>query len=891
MQSKDKTCVIIDGNAIIHRAYHALPPLTTKEGLLVNAVYGFTSTLLKVLQDIAPTYLAVSFDVAGKTFRDDLFVDYKATRVKADQELYDQIPLVYDIVRAFGIPIYTKEGFEADDIIGTIARYVTKTTRDVRVMVVTGDMDILQLVDDRVSVYELRKGLSDIVIFTPEKVKEKYGFGPDMIVEYKSLCGDASDNIPGVKGIGEKTAKELIEKFGGMDGIYSLIENKDPRIMEGCKQSVVEKLIAGEANARMSHKLATIHKNVEGLNITLEDAVVKPPDREALTPFFQRFEFLSLLKRLPSGQKDLDQSTKTVKKKQSAPKLIIVDKSSVDTFLADIKKADRFGAKEIVVGNDVLTAELSGFVFTVEKKQYFFPFGRLEKKHEDAVFEFFTQKGKLLVGHDLKQLIKVLQLRGIEVKNTLFDIMIASYVLNSTSRAHDIRSILLRELGEDIGAVSDQESLFGVDIQASAREQAHGLALQEKYIVEMEKTEEYKLFQTIEMALIPVLAKMEIAGISLDTDELGILSKEVAATIASRTKKIWKLAGEEFNIASSVQLRDILFEKMKLSKEGVKKGKTGFSTAASELEKLRDSHPIISLIEEYREVTKLQNTYIDVLPTLINKKTGRIHTSFNQAVAATGRLSSSDPNLQNIPIRSELGKKIRNTFVAAPDHVFIIADYSQIELRIVASLAEDKRMMEIFERGEDIHRVTAAAIHNVPLEKVDKDMRFSAKEVNFGVLYGMGAFGLSSRTGISVAKAKAFIKKYFEEFAGVKQYVEDTLAFAREQGYVQTLFGRRRYVPELMSANFQMRSAGERMAVNMPIQGTEADIVKLAMIRVNDLFPNAGLLLQVHDELVFEVSKGEEDALVPKIKKEMEQVVTLKVPVVVDVHVSERWEK
>lgn len=932
-----KKFVIIDGNAIIHRAYHALPPLTTKEGLIVNAVYGFTSTLIKILNDFKPDYLAVSFDVAGGSFRDEIFADYKGKRVKADQELYDQIPLVHEVVRTFGVPIFTRQGFEADDIIGTLATRLRTKETGITTIIVTGDMDMLQLVDDaKVEVYLLRKGLSDFVLFDEKKVKEHFSFGPERMIDYKSLRGDTSDNIPGVKGIGEKTAKELIEKIGGIDEIYqqlseiegSVISTKPKGRVERSpatlhmqgdsstplrsarndktnnlsdfRSSVIQKLIEGKDSAYMSQKLATIDCDVKGLEFKLENCVTPLLDTEKLLPMFQKFEFTSLLKRIGPPSLKLRRTRADSKK---AIKLSVVDQSNFDNFYNKLKKADSFACKEIISGANVLEGTLTGLVYVIDDIPYFVDLNKFSEKEKIKLMEIFTEKNKILIGHDLKQLVKVLLLNKIELGNELFDVMIASYMMNSSTRAHDIQAIALRELGTEIKDTSAQSSLFGVDPDAIAKSLLAVFEVEKLYRVQLKERSDSGLFQKVEMELIPVLAEVELNGVAVDTEKLAELSKYAAETVKKLTEKIWKEAGEEFNVSSPVQLRDILYEKMGLRLPGIKKGKTGYSTAASELEKLRGVHPIIEFIEEYREVTKLQNTYIDVLPTLINKKTHRIHTTFNQAVTTTGRLSSSEPNLQNIPIRSELGKKIRDAFISEPGNELIAADYSQIELRIVASLAEDEKLIEIFKKGEDVHKATAAAIHNVPLDQVTKEMRYSAKEINFGVLYGMGSYGLSWRAGIPQWQAKDFIEKYFGEFSGVKKYLEQTIQFAKKEGYVETLFGRRRYIPELQSDNFQLRSAGERMAVNMPIQGTAADLMKMAMIQVfkkiKQRFCHSHasgnpencprLILQVHDELVLEVKKGLESEVSEIVKKEMEHVAKLRVPIDVHVNAGKRW--
>lgn len=889
---KEKKFVIIDGNAIIHRAYHALPPMTASDGTVVNAVYGFTSMLLKVISDLEPDYLAVSFDVAGGTFRDKVYTEYKATRVKADQDLYNQIPLCHSVVEAFNIPIFIKKGYEADDVIATVIKKNKNKNKKIKNIVVTGDMDLLQLVDDNSSVYALRKGMSDIVMYDKEEVKNKYGFGPERVVDYKSLRGDPSDNIPGVRGVGEKTAKQLIEKIGGIVEIYKDLKTKNSKVKNNFRESVVKKLEEGKEDAFMSKELATIVQDVPGIKFDLKKTITQDFDRKKITDLLRKFEFYSLIKRIPGAEsEEVDKSTSTQYDRPSKNKLLIIDDNNKKEFLNEIKKQKFFACKELLSGEDILTSDLQGMVFVTKEKSYYI------KKVDNKIFEIFLDKDKVVVGHNLKKLVKVLADLGICTPMNLFDIMLGSYLLNSSTRAHDLKAIVLRELGEELPAGAEQSSLFGIDPKIVAKELELVLQIYKKYQTKLEDQEDLGLFKKVEMDLIPVLAQMELNGIAVDTGLLAGLSTEVTTEIKKIQKKIWREAGEEFNVASSVQLREILFEKMELPTQGIKKGKTGYSTSASELEKLHEQHDIIGLIENYRELEKLRNTYIDVLPKLINKKTGRIHTTFNQAVTTTGRLSSSEPNLQNIPIRTELGKRVRDTFVAEKGNILISADYSQIELRIVASLAKDKNLIGIFERGEDVHQATAAILNDVPLTEVTKEMRSSAKAINFGVLYGMGVYGLASRTGMSNYEAKDFIKKYFEKFAQVKKYLDNTIKFAKEKGYVETLFGRRRYIPELKASNFQLKNAGERMAINMPVQGTAADLMKMAMIEVSRKLKveskkfgqNVRLILQVHDELVLEVKKGLEVEVGELVKNAMENVVKLNVPVDVHVNVGKSW--
>ncbi len=890
MTKTNKTVVIIDGNAIIHRAYHALPPLTAPDGTLVNAVYGFASMLLKVMGDLKPDYLVTTFDVAGGTFRDEIYTEYKATRVKTDQALYDQIPLVHELVKGFNVPIYTKTGFEADDLIGTLAKKITGAHKDITCIIVTGDKDLLQLIDDnKIEVYLLRKGMSDFELFNESHMREKFGFSPAQMIDYKSLRGDTSDNIPGVKGVGEKTATELIANFGSLEKIYDALKKEDKKI----SASVQKKLTEGYESALMSKKLATIDTNVPDTEYSLPEMQTTSYKREDVIELFKKFGFYSLVKRVSGGTEVVEEKTTISKKKEKKMKVgevVNVDTKNISELSTLIQKYKVCACRPCFQNENgnIITSTCTGIVCVIADTSWMIPLSMLEKLP-------FNSKDITIVGHDVKQFVKLYTHVGVEFKAQLFDVMIASYLLNSSTRAHDMESIAIRELGIELPN-TDQSSLFGIDPKIIATELAAMLKVTEKYEKQLVSESEKGLFEDIEMALIPVLAHMELAGVAIDIPLLGRLSEKIAKTITELEAKIWKEAGKEFNVSSSTQLRDILFVDLGLPTDMIKKGKTGYSTAASELEKLREMHSIIPFIEEYREVEKLRNTYIDVLPTLINPKTGRIHTTFNQAIAATGRLSSIDPNLQNIPIRTELGKDVRKAFIADKGNKLISADYSQIELRIVASLANDEKMIEIFKKGEDIHTATAAAIHNIPLDKVTKDIRRSAKEVNFGVLYGMGAFGLASRTGISQFEAKDFIKKYFETFSGVKTYLDNTLEEAKKTGYVETLFGRKRYVPELQSPNRQIQAAGERMAINMPIQGTAADIMKMAMIAVYHALKKEKLLdvharmtLQIHDELVLEVEEKYAETVAEIVKNEMQNVAKLRVPIDVGVEIGDRW--
>jgi len=884
--------VIIDGNAIVHRGYHAIPPLTTHDGTQVNAVYGFATILLRVLKELSPEYVAVTFDVGGGTFRDEIFDKYKATRVKADQELYDQIPLVHDLVRAFQIPIFEKKGYEADDVIGTVVRELQKKEGP-EIWIITGDMDTLQLVNDRVRVYTLRKGMSDVAIYTPKEVHDKFGFGPEHVVDYKALRGDTSDNIPGVPGIGEKTGMELVKKYGSLDDIYDFIEKKPEEAEKEIKPGILKKLHEGKESARMSFELATINTHVPDLGFDLGDTKLKKFDEEKLGELFKKFEFYSLIKRLNPKNTSDTEAKKVSHKPVQKMNFEIVDVKNFSEIFDKFKKENRFGVRDVLSGQNMFVGELVGFVLYANNFGAYFEKNKLGETYWKKLLEHLSASQTAIVGHDLKTVCRALISEKFYPNAKLFDVMVASYLVNSSTRAHDLSSIILRESGRAVSLNNDQTSLFGADPKMIATELMYANEVSISLEKKLRAEADFGLFEKVEMRLIPVLAQMEMNGVAVDELALKKMSLEVAKELEKLTKKIWKESETEFNVASPNQLRDVLFDKMKLPTDGIKRGKTGYSTADAELEKLAGLHPIIALIRDYRELAKLQNTYVDVLPTLINSRTKRIHTTFNQAVTTTGRLSSSEPNMQNIPIRTELGKQIRDAFVAERGNQLISADYSQIELRVVASLAQDEKMIEVFNKGEDIHRATAAAINGVALDAVTKEMRYAAKEVNFGVLYGMGAYGLAWRAGISRNQADEFIKKYFEQFSGVKKYIDQTLAFARKEGYVETLFGRRRYIPELNSDNHQMRAMGERMAINMPIQGTAADLMKMAMIDVQDkLRPygeRARLTLQVHDELIVEAEEEIAEKVSKIVKDCMENVAKLRVPIDVGVGIGKRW--
>ncbi len=732
---KAKKLILIDGNALVHRAFHALPPLTTRKGEIVNAVYGFTNILLRVIREFRPDYLVATFDLAGPTFRHQEYQEYKATRKKAPQELYDQFDRVKQIIHYFGIPIYEKQGYEADDLIGTIVEQ-TKNKKNVEVIIVTGDLDTLQLIDEKVKIYTLKKGIKETIIYDKEAVRQRYGLYPSQIVDFKALRGDPSDNIPGVPGIGEKTAILLLKQFATLENLYRHLDKKGfvLEINGKPQKRLQEKLVANRDQAFFSKELATIRKNAP-IKFDLNKALWLKTNYSlnSLVKLFKDLEFSSLINRLPvanNGQKN-----------------------------------------------------------QLELNSQFDIYRTIEKLYHDGVFS--------------------------------------------------------------------------------------------------------KKIYDIEKKLVPIIKKMEERGIQIDLNQLKVFSQEIGLKLLKLQKKIFKLTGTSFNLNSPRQLSQVLFQKLKLPTENLRKTSGGaISTSFSELTKLSKDYPVIKLIESYRELSKLKLTYADSLPKLIGPD-GRLHPHFHQLGTATGRISCSEPNLQNIPVRTDLGQKIRQSFVAKKGFQFLSVDYSQLELRIVASIAHDIKMIKAFQEGQDIHKITAAEINNIPLNKVTPEMRQKAKALNFGIIYGMSIHGFAEAAGIDRSEAKTFIEKYMKDFSGIAKYIDSIKKQAYQKGYVTTLLGRRRYIPELKSTDFRLKQAGERMAVNTPIQGTAADLVKLAMIEVDKFFETnkleAYLLIQIHDELLFEIRKNKIKKIALEIKRIMENVYKLTVPLVVNLGFGDNW--
>lgn len=910
---KRSTFVIFDGHALLHRGYHAIPPLTAKDGTPTNGIYGFTSMMLNALKQLKPEYVAVAWDMPGKTFRHDMFDQYKGTRKKIDDDLAVQIPLAADLVKTFSIPLVGVKGYEADDVIGTLAN----TYKDRHeVVIVTGDMDELQLVDDNVKVFTLRKGFSDTVIYDTAMVIEKYGLTPEEFIVFKALKGDASDNIPGVTGVGDKTATDLVAKYKTLESIYDHLDE--------LKLSVRTKLEAGREQAEMSLAVARIKLDVP-LDFDLRQAALHDYDRAKVVDLFHRFGFKSLLNKLPdqnsntkNAQGSLFEASMELTKDpeklhahlENAKYTCVDSEAKLDQLIADLAKQKCFAFDTETDGLDANTAKLVGMSFSwQEGEAYYLPVGHREGK-QLPLKTVITRLKPILensqigkIGHNIKFDYQIMKSVGVKLAPISFDTMVAAFLINPIVRAQTLSNLAFSELGLEM---IDIEELIGQRGKSQLTFDQTSIKEATKYAAE-DADVSWRLYQSLkpqlsaitgvekvanqlEWPLIPVLGDMEMTGVKLDTKFLEVFASQINKKLAGLEKAIWDEAGEHFNINSTQQLKVVLFEKLKIDGASLKKNKTGLSTAAKELEKLRGSHPIIDHLFEYREVAKLKSTYVDTLPLLVNQTSGRIHTSYNQAIAQTGRLSSTNPNLQNIPIRTPLGREIRRAFVSDRGKIFISADYSQIELRLAAALANDQPMIEAFKRGADIHALTASQMFGVDIKDVTKEQRYGAKTINFGVLYGMNPHGLSVATGMTFEESKAFIDRYFEVRRGIAEYIEKVKKQAHEQGYTETIFGRRRPCPEVNSKNFVVRSAAERAAVNMPLQGTAADMMKLAMIELASKLPaDAAMILQIHDELIVEANQAGADDVTAVMRQVMEGVHEFAVPIEVGISMGRSW--
>jgi DNA polymerase-1 len=882
-KSKTPLVVLVDGSNYIYRAFYAIPLLTNSKGFPTNAIYGFTNMLLKLLRELAPDYIVMTFDLKGPTTRHGEFEDYKATRKPMPDDLIPQIPFIKDVVRGLSISVLEKQGVEADDIIGTLAQQASK--RGWRTAVISGDKDLMQLVDENVTMIDTMKDKT----YDVAAVKERFGVGPDKVVEILGLMGDTTDNIPGVPGIGPKTAQRLIEEYGSVEEVIKNSENLRNVKLRETFHTYAEQ-------ARLSHQLASIRKDVE-IDFDLRDAAIKEPDKEILSRLFSEFEFSSLLQEI---KRDTEKVAKEYKQ--------VLGKKPLDELVAHLQNSSEFSC-EVVWGKNPPT-DLIGIAISDGSDAFYVPLGHTNAHTQLPAKEVFAALALVLsnskikkYGHDLKTTLVNLIQWNVEVLNG-FDIFLAAYLLNPAKYSYELAELAWEYLHEQVSTPNDVAGGKGktyplalvpvekMTAYAGARADAI-FALAPTLAAELKKIDAIDLFREVEMPLLYVLTAMEKKGVLVDTSILKQMSTELEQLLSISEEKIFRLAGEKFNINSPKQLQIILFEKLRLPPG--KKTKEGFSTDVDVLSYLALSHELPAEILAYRSLSKLKSTYADALPALINPQTGRIHTSYNQTVTATGRLSSSNPNLQNIPIRTLEGKRIRQAFIAAPDCVLISADYSQIELRVLAHLSEDEALLEAFSSGKDIHSRTASDIFGVFPQMVNADMRRQAKVINFGILYGMSAFGLAKELGVSVKMAQEYIDGYFQRYKKVRIYLDGILEDARRDGFVCTLLNRRRYLPELKSKIPSVRQFAERMAINTPIQGTAADLIKVAMVNIAHLLSEknlvARLIMQVHDELVVESPVKEKEEVMKLVKKEMEEVIKLKVPLRVEISSGKNWDE
>lgn len=901
--NKKPKLLLIDANALIHRAFHALPPLTLKTGEIINAVFGFCSILLKAINETNPNYIAVAFDTPQPTFRHKEFKEYKATRQKAADELIEQFPKVKEVVKSLNIPIFEKPGYEADDIVGTLSKKANK--QNIETIILTGDLDEVQLVSEKTKVYTMRKGFTDTVLYDENMVIEKFGgLTPVQIPDYKALRGDPSDNIPGVPGIGEKTAIELIKKFSSIENLLQEVKKQTEK-SQSIKPKLLENIKAYKNQAIISKHLATIVRDIP-LEFSPKEAETKNYNRDKALEIFRKYEFKSLLGKLPKSQNH------NLKNKITDFDYEIIDsEKKLETLIRKVKKE----TKEIVIDTetdtlDPINSKLVGASIAYSKnKGYYVPL--FKKTFPNTLQKLLMDPAIKKIGHNIKYDLNVLSQYKTKITPVNFDTMIAYYLLHPGDRKFSLNELAFTELSyekiliEDlIGKGKNQKLMSEVEdkniAQYACEDAVITYRLYEKIKKQLKEEGLDDLFYSIELPLVSVLAKIEKNGISINTNHLKIMSKQLEKEIIELKNKIYKLAGIEFNISSPQQLKEILFERLDIAsdptvKKNLKKVKSGgFSTAAGTLENLKNKHPIINLIFEYRELVKLKTTYVDALPKLIHPKTKKLHTNFNQTITATGRLSSSNPNLQNIPIRTKIGREVRKAFISQKGFKLVAADYSQIELRIIAHLSNDKKMIESFKKHEDIHTRTAADVNEVPLKEVTYEMRRAAKAVNFGIIYGMSPHGLSQQLGWSREEAQSYIERYYSKYPGIEKYISQTTSFVKKNGYINTVLGRKRYLPEINSSNFQIRSAAERMAINFPAQGMAADLIKIAMIKIDKelprIIPESKMILQVHDELVFEIPDKEVEKAAKFIEKIMEEVYTLKVPIKVSVYYGNNWK-
>ena len=881
----DKRLIIIDGNSIINRAFYALPDMTSSEGLHTNAIYGFTRMLFKIIDDYKPTHISVAFDKKAPTFRHQEFAEYKAGRKKMPDELGQQLQPLKELLDKFNIHRMEMAGFEADDLIGTVSKM--GEDNDFKVFIVTGDKDAIQLASDKTTTLITKKGVGEVEEYNYNSVIERYEMTPTQFIDLKGLMGDKSDNIPGVPGIGEKTGIKLIKEFSSIE---NLIENTDK-----LKGSVKKKIEENKEQAIFSKKLATIIRDVP-IEVTLEELEFGDYNTNEVIEEFKKFGFNTLIKQILSMNSENEGEESLLEEKTN---LNISHLENVEEFKKEIEKNNIVFIKTVSEVGNILEKNLMYVFMSVDGENIYY----INKNEVDSIKDIITNEEIKKIGYNLKDDYLAFKPYGLELNNMYFDIAIGEYLIDSkSSTSYECADIAMKYLTKKINS---KEDLLGKGAKAK---KFNDLSLEElsTYFGEilnvvynvypiMEKTfkdmdMEY-LFYDVEMALVEVLGSMEYCGMKVDKEQLNELGEKFKGIITGLEKEIYDLAGEEFNINSPKQLGVILFEKLELPV--IKKTKTGYSTNADVLEKLRDKHEIIDKITEYRKIVKLNSTYVEGLSGIINPISGRIHSSFNQTITTTGRISSTEPNLQNIPVKTEMGREIRKVFIADDNCKLVDADYSQVELRVLAHMSGDEHMIDAFQNNIDVHSKTASQIFNVDINEVSSLQRSEAKAINFGIVYGKTDFGLSQDLNIPVAKAKAYIESYFDNYSKIKDFMDEAIKNAKDKGYAVTEFNRRRYIPEINSSNFMVRKQGERFAMNAPIQGSAADIIKIAMVnvynRLKDENLESKLILQVHDELIVEAVESELDKVSKIVKEEMESAVNLQVHLDVDLNIGDSW--
>ena len=893
--------VVIDGNSILNRAFYGImgsKMLMTADGTYTNAVYGFLAIMFKMMEEINPNYMVVAFDVKAPTKRHEMYKDYKGTRKGMPDELASQMPIIKEVLKAMNIKVIEMAGYEADDILGTLSRYGESKGLEVRLL--TGDRDSFQLATDKTTIMlpRTKGGKTETEFFDRDKILETYGVEPLQMIEVKGLMGDSSDNIPGVPGIGEKTALTLIKTYGTIDELYKKLENDEATTVKGKTR---EKLIENKELAYLSKTLGTI--NVEApIEKNLEDYKVEEWNKPEVYKLFKELRFNRYIERfsLTAGDSQIENvqnekfkfETKILEENEAEEIFKIVKTEKEFYYLSEIENCEN---TELVIAK-----EIAKIYFYVKEKNtvYVADF----KKFEKALKEIFEDTEILKISHDIKIDFILLKQQNVEAENMMFDVKIAGYLLNATSGAYkisDLTSLYINyDLDEHIDTKqNEQTSLFD---EVEKQKEYDELKASETYFLmqlkpvleeKLKEINSYKLFEEIEMPTAEVLANMQYNGVYVDEKEILKFGNHLKKELEELRIDIYRQAGEEFNVNSTQQLGKILFEKLGLT--AGKKNKNGYATDVETLEKIREEHPIVSKILEYRKIMKLNSTYVEGLLPYIHEKTGRIHSYFHQTVTATGRLSSTDPNLQNIPTRTELGRKLRKVFKAQENKIFVDADYSQIELRVLAHMSKDEIMVEAFKTDQDIHTICASQVFKVPVEKVSKQLRSRAKAVNFGIVYGISDFGLAEQIDIKRKEAKEYIDQYLETYSGIKSFMSDIVEHAKEKGYVETEFGRRRYIPELASKNYMVRQFGQRAAMNTPIQGTAADIMKIAMIKVYNELKKRNLkskiVLQIHDEMLIETELSEKEEVYEILKQSMENAVQLSVPLKVEIEEGKSW--